>query len=200
MKRLLLLIVLASFSVAATSSWGTVAEKLEKSVVPIAGENDTHCTGFVINTDKKYVLTAAHCFATTLYADNEPAKVVARDPKKDLMVLVVPELDRPALRLAKDNPRVSEQVASYGFGYAFERPMFRLVHVADDETYIPEGGIGGPLIVLDGAFVPGQSGGPVVNAVGDVVAIVQMASDRVGLGRGAEAIKGSMGKYFEKAP
>jgi S1-C subfamily serine protease len=46
--------------------------------------------------------------------------------------------------------------------------------------------------------VPGMSGGPVVDASGQVVMIVQLASDRVGLGIGAESIRAKVGRFFAK--
>jgi S1-C subfamily serine protease len=183
--------------------WVSVVTALAKSTVYIETA-DGGCTGFVINSlvrdNEKvtHIATAAHCDGKELYADQSPAKVVFKDTKKDLMVLQVDDLERPALRLALEDPKIGETVASYGFGYAWERPMFRLAHIADDATYIHEEGIGGPFFMLDAAFVGGQSGGPCVNAAGEVVMIVQRASDRVGLGVGAETIKSKIGRFFAK--
>ncbi len=185
------------------ADWTPIAEKLSKSVVFIQNDGGS-CTGFVINTawgdkkDKDLVLTAAHCYGLGLYVDQEPAKVVSKDDKKDLLVLEIDDTGRPALHLAKSNPKQGEVVASFGYGYGLERPMLRVMTIADDNTYIPEDGIGGPLIVTDSAFVGGMSGGPVINAAGDVVMIVQRASGTVGLGFGAETIKSKTGKYWEQ--
>lgn len=196
---LFVLLLATSTSLGAMDTWSAIVERLHKAVVPVANASDTMCTAFVINTEKKYVMTAAHCFDATLYVDGSPAKVVSRDPKKDFMVLVVPELgDLPALVLAKDGPKVGDEVGSFGYGYGLERPMFRVTHISDDNTYIPEEGIGGPLLVFDTAFVGGQSGGPVVNQAGEVVAIVQMASPTVGLGRSADEIRGKVGRFFQE--
>ncbi len=187
------------------ADWTTVADKLAKSVVYIETESGS-CTGFVINSDAHdkdkhqvdYILTAAHCEGPKLYADQSVATVLWKDTKKDLMVLEVEDLNRPALPLAKDNPKIGDEVASYGFGWGLERPMFRLAHVADDNTYIPEDGIGGPFIVTDAQFVPGQSGGPVINAQGEVALIVQRGGGAVGMGVGADVLKSKVGKFWEK--
>jgi S1-C subfamily serine protease len=180
---------------------------VEKSIVTI-GQTDTHCTGFVINDQAKskdenkkdvdYILTADHCDTKDLLADNTPARVIYKVAKKDLLVLEVDDTERPALKLAKEDPKIGDEVASYGYGFALERPMFRVTHIADDKTYIPEEGIGGPFIVTDAVFVGGQSGGPVVNTQGEVVMIVQRGGSGVGLGVGAEVIKAKAGKYFAK--
>jgi S1-C subfamily serine protease len=182
--------------------WAAIVVLLERSVVYIQTA-EGGCSGFVINDvvvkdkdDRDYIATAAHCDGTALYADNVPAKVIFKDTKKDLMVLEVDDLKRPALKLATQDPRIGDAVGSYGFGYAWERPMFRLAHIADDKTYVPEGDIGGPFFMLDAAFVGGQSGGPCVNAAGEVVLMVQLASDRVGLGVGAATIKSKIGRFF----
>jgi S1-C subfamily serine protease len=186
------------------TDWSPLATKLTKSVVYIE-TNKGSCTGFVINAaagkdgDQDYILTAAHCDGDKLYADGADAKVVYKDVKKDLMVLVVNNLDRPALTLAKDNPKPGEELMSFGYGYGFERPMLRITHVADDDTHIDQEGIGGPFIVTDATFVGGQSGGPVINVNGEVAMIVQRGSNAVGFGVGAEVMKSKVGRYFEKS-
>jgi S1-C subfamily serine protease len=182
--------------------WSAAVALLAKSTVYIETKGGG-CTGFVINTitdkddDKKTrILTAAHCEGPEMYADQTPTKVLFKDTKKDLLVLEVDDLERPALRLAATDPVVGSLVASFGYGYSLERPMFRVAHISDDKTYIPD--TGGPYYVIDAAFVAGMSGGPVVNAAGEVVMIVQMASDRVGLGIGADEIRRKVGRFFAK--
>jgi S1-C subfamily serine protease len=76
--------------------------------------------------------------------------------------------------------------------------MLRRSMISDDKTYIPEGGIGGPLMATDISFVPGMSGGPVVNEKGEVVMMVQMGTSMVGFGVGAETIRDKVGRYLEK--
>jgi S1-C subfamily serine protease len=191
--------VILALVVAAQIAWTPIADRVRESLVYVEVTGGS-CSGFVIDAERDYVLTAAHCDGEKMFVDKIPAKLVAKDTKHDLMVLEVKDIgdDHPALKLAKEDPKIGDTIASYGFGYGYERPMFRITHVADDDTYIPENGIGGPLVVIDAAFVGGQSGGPVIDANGDVVMIVQMGSDRVGLGRGAKEIQRRMGKYFQK--
>ncbi len=193
-------------TVHARTDWGGLVKDLAKSVVTIE-RNDagTSCTGFVINSKAKdkddhdvdYILTAAHCEAAKLWADQSEAKVIAKNTEKDLIVLSVEDTDRPAMKLAKDNPKVGDEVASFGYGYGLAQPLFRITHVSA-ETYIPYQGIGGPLFFTDATFVGGQSGGPVINAAGEVVMIVQMGTNEVGMGVGAETIRSKVGKYWEK--
>jgi S1-C subfamily serine protease len=187
------------------TDWAALVKQLQKSVVTIErNDNGVSCTGFVINpktrrddSDVTLIATAAHCEAVKLWADQSEAKVIAKNKEKDLIVLAVDELGRPALKLAAENPRVGDSVASLGYGYGLEKPLFRLTHISA-ETYIPYEGIGGPLFMTDSTFVPGQSGGAVVNASGEVVMMVQMGTNSVGMGVGAETIREKIGKYFEK--
>src|SRR5687767_15168092 len=139
------------------ADWAALVKALSKSVVAIERDDKgVSCTGFVINSkirkdedDVTYVLTAAHCEAPKLWADQAEAKVVAKNTEKDLMVLAVEPLERPALKLAKNNPKVGETVASFGYGMALEKPLFRIAHVSA-ETHIPYEGIGGPIFFVDG--------------------------------------------------
>lgn len=181
------------------ADWTDVVKTLEQSIVYLQGDSGA-CTAFVINTEKKYLLTAAHCFQKEMiWVDRVLAKVIALDSKKDLMVIYAEHLDpsRPALKLAAANPERGQEVMSAGYGYALERPFFRRAHVQDDQLMIPQDGIGGPFISVDSPFIGGQSGGPVVNQAGDVVSIVQRGdSGSTGLGVGAVIIREVMGRFF----
>jgi S1-C subfamily serine protease len=182
------------------TDWPSTAETLNKSVVTVISA-DGSCTGFVVNAhaknDKDYILTAAHCDGKDLYADHAVAKVIWKDAKKDLLILEVDDLDRPAVSFAPKNPIQGEEIASLGYGMSLEQPMFRLAHVSNAAIAVPEIE-GGPFVMIDAAFVPGQSGGPVVNAAGEVVSIVQRASGLVGIGVGTEQIRSAIKRYLEK--
>jgi S1-C subfamily serine protease len=212
MKRALVALVAGLYAFCgvplhARTDWAALVKTLEKSVVTIERDDKgTSCTGFIINSKAKdkndddidYVLTAAHCEAAKLWADQSVATVIAKNKEKDLIVLSIEDSDRPALKLAKDNPTVGQEAASFGYGYGLERPLFRLTHISA-ETYIPYDGIGGPLFMTDATFVGGQSGGPVINADGEVVMMVQLGTNSVGMGVGSETIRQKVGKYLEKA-
>lgn|SRR3990167_1283654 len=195
MKRVFLaLAAVVVFTIPAIAAdWTIIASKLRESIVSIENE-DGRCSGFVIDNDRDFVLTAAHCDGKELYVDLSPAKIRAKDVKNDLMVLFVEGIDRPALKLG-NRPKIGDDVASYGFGWGWERPLFRLAHVSDDNTIVPQIE-GGPWIVVDADFIPGQSGGPIVNTKGEVVSIVQRTGGGLGLGVGSDVIAAKMGKYF----
>lgn len=182
------------------ADWPSTAATIGKSVVYVASAGG-HCTGFVINAnvkgDKDYILTAAHCDGKELYADGAAARVIFKDDKKDLLVLEVDDLDRPAVTIAAKNPNQGDEIASFGHGYGLEKPMLRIAHVshaAIDLTDVE----GGPFVMIDAGYVSGQSGGPCVNPAGEVVSIVQRANGLVGIGVGAEAIRDRVKRYLPK--
>ena len=198
----LLMLLLFISPAMAVSPWNAVAEKVQKSLAFLAVGNQGSCSAFSINEKLDYVLTASHCFGSEvegkdILVDNSPAKLIARDQKHDLMVLYVRGLDRPALHLAKENPKIGDEVASYGFGLGLEHPLFRLATISDSDTTIDGSGLPEHLIAVDAQFVPGMSGGPVVDLEGYVVMMVEGGGFGVGLGPGVEAIKSKMGRYFE---
>lgn len=194
----------------AQNTWTTVAEQVKRSTVFVQIGEQGSCTGFIINDkakggeDKKddvdYILTAAHCDGSKLWVGGAPAIVKSKDSKKDLMVVEVENLNKPALRLAAKDPEVGDEVASFGFGYGLEDPMFRVANVAAKGLYIPHDGIGGPFISINASFVPGQSGGPVLNHAGEIVMVVQLGTPVVGFGVGAEIIQDKVGRFFSQVP
>lgn len=185
------------------NDWSAVVKQVEKSVVWANVGDEGGCTAFLINQEKHYLLTAAHCAPNehgVLWVDSVPAKVIFYDKKRDLMVVQAEDIDptRPALKLAAKNPAIGQDVMSIGFGFALERPFFRQAHIQDDKMAVP-GVDGGPFVSTDSAFVPGQSGGPVVNMAGEVVLIVQRGDGgTTGLGVGAETIRERVGRFFGK--
>lgn len=207
MRRVCLPVLGMIFAVLGTAhaaDWVSLASTLNKAVVYIEHEGGS-CTGFVINdaagdTGKRdYVLTAAHCDAEPgkpLYVDQERASIRTKDVKNDFMILDVPDLNRPAIKLAKSDPRQGEEILNFGYGYGWEQPMARVAHISIERADIPE--LSGPYVVTDATFVNGQSGGPVVNAAGELVMMVQRGSNSVGIGKGAETIRSKIGKYWEQ--
>lgn len=199
MKHLLTVLALFVFvaSTAAQTVWNPIAAKVEKSLALVVVGQEGFCTAFSINEAEDYVLTANHCFGhdiegKDLTVDNAPAKLVAKDQKKDLLVLYVKGLDKPAIHMAKENPHIGDEMASYGFGFALSKPLFRVTHASAENTEEAPNAI-----ITDTDFIPGQSGGPVVNDKGELVMIVQAGTQGLGLGVGVETIKKSMGRYFE---
>lgn len=199
MKRILLSLIgvaLTAVVASAVSLWTPVADKLQQSTVFIELGSGGKCSGFVIDEKRHYVLTAGHCDDEKILVDGTQTIKMFRDERKDLMVLRAGAIDKPALKLSKTALDVGDEVASFGFGFALEMPMFRIHHVSILGLEIPDLGSSGPFVMFDTAFIAGQSGGPVVNQQGEVVAIVQRGGEGVGIGVDAKIIKDRVGRYF----
>lgn len=199
MKRIsaliaIVLLTLHAPAANARTDWTTLVKVLKDSVVLLEAD-DGLCSGFVINKEQNYVLTAAHCDGASLYAHQRPVVRVYKDRKFDLMILQVDGLRKPALPIASDNPKVGDEVASYGYGMGLDNPILRVSRISEVAVMIEQGG---PFIMVDGAFLAGQSGGPVMNKLGEVVMIVQLRGNSVGLGRGAEDFRGRIKDYLPK--
>lgn len=181
----------------AADPWQEVAKRVINSVVQIKSE-DGSCTGFVVNSAKNYVQSAAHCYsAERIWVDRVLGTVVSLDPDKDLMILEVKNLDplKTELKLAPKDPELMQEVMSVGFGYGFERPQARSAKISDVAAVVP--GLSGPFVAVNVAFTPGQSGGPVVNSNGDVVSIVQRGDNgTLGIGVGADTIRARVGRFW----
>lgn len=177
----------------AASAWTPIADKVQASLVFIETGTGA-CSGFVIDAKKHHVLTAAHCDGEKVTADGMQTIKVFKDERKDLLVLRSYGIERPALRLAAKGPDRGDEVASMGYGFALEQPMFRIAHVSSTKLEIEE--LSGPFVLIDAGFIPGQSGGPVVDIHGDVVAIVQRGNEALGFGVGADTIKDRVGRFF----
>jgi S1-C subfamily serine protease len=194
-----LLLLNASMIAAQAPDWTHAAELLERAAVKLTYDTEGTCTGVVSDKDRKYIFAAGHCGPDApkpIYADGALASVIYRENEQDLLVLYSPNLDgkKGQLRLAEDDAKTGDFVASGGYGYGFWH--VRIANVANPKAIVP--GLVGPFLVVNSGYVPGQSGGPVVNIKGEIVGVVQLASDRVGLGRGAEYIKDKVGRFFGK--
>lgn len=195
MRIILALAVVLGMSVSSlfAAAWPDVLVIVKQSTIEIANTTGA-CTGFVIDNERDYVLTAAHCDGEKLFADNLKAEVKAKDDKSDLMVLYVKDIERPALKLALRDPMVGQEVASFGWGYAMQEPLFRVAHISAKNVALERA----HYIAIDASFVPGQSGGPVVDTDGHVVMVVQLGNSISGFGVGAEVIEDKMGRFFSK--
>ncbi len=189
-------LALAPLTVFAAPDWTLVADRLEESVLQISND----CSAFSIDDDRDYVLTAKHCTpedpTKPTIVDLIPSKVVADDIQYDFTVLHVPGLDHKALTLAENEPKAGTEVGSLGFGLGLKKWMFRHAWVSNRDVTITD--LDGEWIIVDGAFVGGQSGSPAVNANGEIVMMVQMTTTNTGIGRGADIIRKRVGKYFTR--
>lgn len=214
------LICAASLAVPAFAmNWESASAKVKRSVARVditvtdvfGQEQHGACTAFSINDLRDYFLTAAHCYGKVMTVDKHPARVVYLDHESDLMVLTVPESGEvPEVKpLAK--PREckdgsvgyvcqGEEIAAMGFGFGGYVPLLKTGNVSAINVLLPDWGFGDrESMLLSGfAYIPGMSGGPVFNADGKIVGIVQWGDNGnyIGGGRVLDIVMEKTGKYW----
>ena len=102
-----------------------------------------------------------------------PAKVKATDPLYDLAVVTVSRSGLPAATFAKALPRVGELAVAMGSPLGFEGTVTAGI-VSALHRSVPSGGQTPSLVDLlqtDAAISPGNSGGALINAKGEVMGI-----------------------------
>ena len=170
-----------------------VANELAPSVVAVQSTlvvngqgGESVGTGLIVTADGE-IITNAHVVgdATTVHVrlngESEPreAAVVSADPARDLALLRVDVTGlSPATFAAPDDIRLGDEVLSIGYALDLDGdPTVTLGIVSSlDRTLNTETGALKGLIQTDAAVSSGNSGGPLVNALGQVVGITTLVS------------------------
>ena len=149
--------------------------------VPTHGQG----SGFIVSPDG-LVLTNAHVVkgasdVTVKLTDRREfrAKVLGADPKTDVAVLKIDAKDLPTVRLGSTrNLQVGEWVLAIGSPFGFENSVTAGVVSAKGRSLTDDSLV--PFIQTDVAVNPGNSGGPLFNARGEVVGINSQIYSRSG--------------------
>lgn len=177
----------------------TVIEQTSSAVVRITASKEVEtffgtvnanvvCSGFVIAPQR--VLTAQHCVADNMQADGKKVVVLKTDEFLDLALLYVKGLQREPLTIGNRTPELEEMLTAVGYAEGFTKLTVMTVQVKIvDYTPWPEVP---PSTWVMPTYVGGMSGGPVVDASGAVVSIVQAGtlSGSMGFGVGTQLIHG----------
>ena len=198
-KSLLAVLVLSSACQAAP-----MVDRASSSVIRVTGvvKNDDDmapvtCTGFQIAPNR--MLTAAHCIGNlSMEGDGKVAHVLKADTNLDL-ALVKLDLKRPSLVL-RDRPVARFEELS-GIGYAWG---WNKLTVLKQRAIILNHSVGqgAPVgTIVQGGYISGMSGGPVVDAQGRVVGIIQRSHEGTGYGVGTLIIRAFLlGEDLTKDP
>jgi S1-C subfamily serine protease len=154
---------------------------LDYAVMLTTKEGQGFCAGVAIT--RTQVLTAAHCILDDMNirlqgGDPIPAKVVWRHETRDLAVLEAPGAVLTPARLGGEGLRVGERVYAVGAPYGVLEFSFAVGYVGHLDRAIEEEP--GRFIQLYIESRGGNSGGPIFNDAGEVVAVL-VRSDRTGL-------------------
>ena len=164
--------------------FGEVAERLRRSTVHVSSGGRGHGSGIIVKSDGT-IVTNAHVAQfgrsnVTLWDGRSfPAEVSARDPRRDLAILRVPASDLPAAPLGDSNRlRPGELVIAIGNPLGFMGALTAgIVHAVG-----PLPGLGPRKWIQAGVrLAPGNSGGPLADASGNVVGVNTMVAGRLGL-------------------
>lgn len=175
----------AAGSVVGVLDVGAVADRVGPSVVTVISLSDGQLVGTgsgVIVTSDGEIITNAHVVdgadevRVRLVGETEPreATLVAADPPQDLALLKIEATNLPVATIAAaDDIRVGEPVIAIGFALALDGgpSVTSGVVSALDRTLVTESGALGGLVQTDAAISSGNSGGPLVNAEGEVIGI-----------------------------
>jgi serine protease Do len=101
------------------------------------------------------------------------SKLVARDPDVDLALLSIDATGLTPLKPASASPRIGEMVFAFGHPWGQRNTVTRGI-VSALVTAQNRRGDKLPIVRSDAPLAPGNSGGPLVNARGEVVGINAM--------------------------
>ncbi len=155
--------------------------QFQPRVVPMRGEG----SGFIVSPDG-YIVTNAHVVdgasqVTVKLTDRREftAKVIGADKRTDIALLKIAAKDLPAVDLSNPpNVKPGQWVIAIGSPFGFENSVSAGI-VSGIHRALP-GGQMTPFIQTDVAVNPGNSGGPLVNAAGQVVGVNSQIYSRSG--------------------
>jgi S1-C subfamily serine protease len=164
---------------------GAIAATVGPSVVTVVslvdGTEVATGSGVIITSDgevitNEHVVRGADEVRVRLMGETEPrdAEVLASDPPNDLALLRVDGSGfQPAVIAAPDAIAVGEQVVAIGFALGLDGAATVSTGVVSalERTLLTEDGALGGLVQTDAPISSGNSGGPLVNARGEVVGI-----------------------------
>jgi serine protease Do len=100
------------------------------------------------------------------------ARALARDPGVDLALLEIPPNGHPVAVFASEPPRPGQMVFAFGHPWGQRNVLTGGVLSAVTSARTPRGDI--PVLRSDVRLAPGNSGGPLLNAAGEVLGLNAM--------------------------
>ncbi|HXH83773.1 MAG TPA: S1C family serine protease [Candidatus Tectomicrobia bacterium] len=155
-------------------------ERAARSIVAVHARPRLPSTG--VHWRPGIVVTAEHTVRTdddirVAWADGRaaPATLVARDPGSDLAVVRIADAEWPVAEVGDSALAVGHLVLAVGYG---PRASLGVISAVDDASRGWPGGEADRLLRVDLVLYPGFSGGPLVDAAGNVAGIVTSGLSR----------------------
>ncbi len=157
---------------------GGAVQAVAPSIVRVEGRRWMPASGLAWSEDG-VVLTANHVVerddeikvGLPGAAETLPAALIGRDPATDLAVLRLPAGSLPAVKMAVDLPGVGELVLALGRPGKDVQASLGVVHASGGEWQTPAGARVEAYLQPDLVMYPGFSGGPLVDAAGQVIGL-----------------------------
>jgi serine protease Do len=187
----------------ALQSFGQIAEQLRRSTVQVASGRRGQGSGFIVKSDG-VIVTNAHVVGDSELmvrlwdGSSFPASLKARSTRRDLAVLHIPTTNLTPVTLANsDDLRVGELVIAVGNPLGFMGAVTTgIVHAIGRRPGL------GPTkwVQADVQLAPGNSGGPLADARGNVVGVNTMVAAGLGLAVPANAVARVLDGDLAQAP
>ncbi len=188
---------------------GSALEELLARVGPILAivRNGRRGTGAGVLVGEGLVLTNHHVVAhkrsvqVTLNDDSSyKARIISRDPTVDLALLEIPVSGQPSAVFSDQDPRPGEMVFAFGHPWGQRAALTGGVLSAITRARTKHGEFL-PLLRTDARLAPGNSGGPLLNAAGEVIGLIAMifGGDQ-GIAIPAQVIREFMNKAQKSRP
>ncbi len=153
-------------------------------------------SGFLVSSDglivtNKHVVSAMTADYTVITTDGKefPAKVLARDPNRDIALIKIDAKDEPFLKLGNsDDAKVGQTVVAIGNSLGeFTNTVSKGIISGLKRNLVAGSDAGGNerlsnIIQTDAAINPGNSGGPLLDISGNVIGV------NVAMAQGAQSI------------
>jgi serine protease Do len=162
-----------------TTSFAELVEEIRPSLVAIQAKRFGGGAGVILSEDG-LILTNNHVLGrqtplVTLWDDRQfEAEIISQDPQVDLALLQIEAEDLTPALLGPDNLRIGEMAFAIGHPWGQRNAVTAgiISHIGKAETQEDNRII--PIIRTDARLAPGNSGGPLVNAAGEVLGINTM--------------------------
>jgi serine protease Do len=187
----------------ALESFGQIAEQLRRSTVQVSSGQRGQGSGFIVKSEGVIVANAHVVGDSRLMVrlwDGSffPATLKARSTRRDLAVLRIQTTNLPPVTLANsDDLRVGELVIAIGNPLGFMGAVTTgIVHAIGRRPGL------GPTkwVQADAQLAPGNSGGPLADARGNVVGVNTMVAAGLGLAVPANAVARVLAGDLAQAP